>query len=241
MVLPLINSSSASCTASYSSFSNLTTNLTTKLTASPGPRLLRFPQLHPQGYERRISSGSTESTTLKKRTCRNSSSPVAPLLKKQKVHHTRRTSIQCNTPKKAARFAADTELETVITKPRSLTREELPLTWYQKEDYACIKLGIIHSIHAIAGVFSSATLGELDLDKHCLRGIETGISPDLYQQRKRRIQSTLSKVLEQQRALKTLGLTVDPQVLRNASLEASKEAQESAAAVGRLDYEAQQV
>lgn len=197
------------------------------------PCLLKFPQLHPQGHERRISTGSTESTTPKKT---STSSPVS----KPKVHRKNRTSVKCNNKAaRSVRFAADTELEAVITKPRSLTREELPLTWYQKEDYACIKLGIVHSIHAIAKVFSSSTV--LDLDRHCLRGIETGISPDLYQQRKRRIQLTLSKVLEQQRAWKTLGLTVDPQVLRKASLQASQEAQESASAVGKLDYEAQQV
>ena len=81
-------------------------------------------------------------------------------------------------------------------------------------------------------------LQTLDLSEHCLRGIETGISNEIYQARKIRIHTTTQSVLEQQRIFRFLGLESDPHILRDVSARCSQQAQVSARAVALLDAEA---
>lgn len=83
-----------------------------------------------------------------------------------------------------------------------------------------------------------AAVQTLDLSEHCLRGIETGISNEIYQRRKIRIHTTTQSVLEQQRIFRFLGVESDPHILRDVSTQCSHSAQESARAVALLDAEA---
>lgn len=106
--------------------------------------------------------------------------------------------------------------------------------WYLPQDYARVKLGILTSIQAITSVFKQSTPSYLDLSEHCLRGIETGISNELYRTRKHRIYTTKHSVLEQQRLQRILGVS-DPLAIRSVSLQCSHAAQESAEAAAKLD------
>ncbi|CAB9523974.1 expressed unknown protein [Seminavis robusta] len=131
---------------------------------------------------------------------------------------------------KTVRFAAAAK---VTNRHQIVQSEDLPNAWIQRKDYAHIRMGILSSIQAITSVFSSNETS-LDLSQHCLRGIETGISAELYKRRKLRIKSTLLGVLEQQRVQRAIGIS-DPLALRAISLQCSLGAQESARSVGQLD------
>ena len=138
------------------------------------------------------------------------------------------------TKAKAVRFSDSNKIISRNVKfTNTTTSEELP-TWYQPRDYAIVKYEILRSISAITKVFKNENTTPLDLEQHCLRGIETSISSDLYQRRKQRIRSTTKGVLEHQRLQRLAGLS-DPNSLRAVSLKCSREAQESAVSVGKLD------
>lgn len=141
------------------------------------------------------------------------------------------------TKAKAVRFSEASKVIIDRNAAKQSTEEEKAepnATWYQNRDYAIIKYEILASIKAITKVFKNESTSPLDLEQHCLRGIETSISSDLYLRRKHRIRSTLKGVLEHQRLQRLAGLS-DPNALRNVSLKQSEEAQESAFSVGKLD------
>lgn len=115
-----------------------------------------------------------------------------------------------------------------------LEPEEEKATWYQPRDYAVIKYEILKSIHAINKVFKQESAAPLDLEKHCLRGIETAISSDLDKRRKHRIANRLHWVLEQQEFQRSIGVS-DPLAISAISMQCSQESQESAVSVGKLD------
>lgn len=110
--------------------------------------------------------------------------------------------------------------------------------WLQAQDYFYIKVDILNSIETLTKFFSNtkdnSSCPMVNLSEHCLRGIETGISAELSKHRKERIAQVTRNVLEQQQRQRLLGI-FDPQALRQASLLATKNAQQSAAAVGQLD------
>ena len=129
-----------------------------------------------------------------------------------------------------------------INRHAVVTMEDMPNAWYQPQDYKRIKYGLVSSIEAINKVFNNPMQTPndddqqpmLDLSEHCLRGIETGISPELHQRRKLRIKAVTQTVLEQQRIQRANGIQ-DPHALAAISVLCSMGAEESARAVGQLD------
>ena len=166
-------------------------------------------------------------------------SKVSPKKKKAKVPKKAGA-----TKAKVVRFAPPDKIVSVTNRHNLVQPEDMPQAWYQPEDYVHIKLDILTSIQAIGSFFSTEVNDEvndtvapptLDLSEHCLRGIETGISNEIYQRRKIRIHTTTQSVLEQQRIFRCLGVESDPYILRAISTLCSKSALESARAVAQLD------
>lgn len=132
------------------------------------------------------------------------------------------------------RFAAEHKIMAYPNRHSEVHQEDIPNAWYQPEDYLRVKIDILNSIETLTRVFANDKRVVIDLSQHCLRGIETGISTELSQRRKQRIQKTTQSVLEQQRIQRLIGYS-DPETLRAVSVRSTKEAQESAAAVAKLD------
>jgi len=177
--------------------------------------------------------------------------------KKQKTLRTAKgtAAATTNNNKKAVRFAPPDKLDTIINQNFRWMEDDLYHAWYQRRDYVIIKLGILSSIHAIGSAMlplapsalqeiepsstseqaAIASVPSLDLSEHCMRGIETGISMEVYQQRKMHIHTTTQSVLEQQRVSRCLGVALDPQILRAISMQLSQAALESALAMAAMD------
>lgn len=175
-----------------------------------------------------VASNSRSSLLLPRRVSNASMDKVAaakpqkaPLLK----------AIKKGATKAKVRFS---DAPTRVIAQKDETTTNVNATWYQPKDYAIIKYELLTSIHAITKVFKQQNTTPLDLDKHCLRGIETGISGDLNKRRKVRIRTTLQSVLEQQRRQRMVGAS-DPLALADVSLQCSQDARESAVSVGQLD------
>jgi hypothetical protein len=133
--------------------------------------------------------------------------------------------------KKSVRFS---NINTVAF--RHASKEDLQQAWNQQEDIEAIKTGIrgdIEAVHAVNG-----RLSQLDQSAHCYRGLETGISMDIYKLKKIWVKTTRQKVMDEQQMQKNLGI-FDPERLSLASQASSSDATRTAAQIAELDFKAQ--
>lgn len=74
---------------------------------------------------------------------------------------------------------------------------ELKQAWLQAPDIERIKEGIRGTIHAMKK--ANGDIHALDKTEHCIRGLESGLSPSLGHLKKQWVRATLQKVLNEQR------------------------------------------
>ena len=105
-----------------------------------------------------------------------------------------------------------------------VSKLDLKQAWLQKADIEVIKEGIRDTIRAIKAV--NGKIHELDETNHCIRGIETGLSPIMGHLKKQWVQSTQKQVLDEQRRLRSQKKTEQQQEdhLSVISRECSQEA-----------------
>lgn len=112
-----------------------------------------------------------------------------------------------------------------------------PYVWYQNYDYYQIRKEMLQSLKVFEGLFNGISGHTVNMNEHCLRGMETAVSMELYETKQRRIINTKQVVLYQQNLHKMAGIS-DPERIGIMAAQAAQEAQEAATATGTLDYQA---
>lgn len=106
--------------------------------------------------------------------------PEAPVLKRAK------------TAKKIVRFL--TRTSTFVYD--YVSKLEQKQAWLQPSDIETIKHGIRKTVRAIAE--SKCKIEDLDETEHCIRGLESGLSPSVGNLKKQWAKMTIQKILEEQ-------------------------------------------
>lgn len=116
---------------------------------------------------------------------------------------------------------------------RHVLQEELKESWYQPMEYKKIHFDKMKTI--VAAHQAKATMSCLDAKEHCIRGIESQISPTALHMRKISITSAIRMVLEQQHMQKQFMGYSDPDDLALVSQAMSKSARTMARSMGTID------
>ena len=129
---------------------------------------------------------------------------------------------------KSVRFAG-----TVKVSLKAVSQQELNDTWYAPTEYKSFRTDSKLSLHAV----TSNLRGDLkayDASRHCLRGLESCLSPELYRSRKEEKVNIVAQVLKEQLLHRLVGIH-DPDRLALRSRELSQQAQERALLLAAVD------
>jgi hypothetical protein len=130
--------------------------------------------------------------------------------------------------RKSVRFAG-----TVQVSLKSVSHEELHDAWYAPIEYKTFQIDSKRSLKAVTRNLKG-DLSAYDASKHCLRGLEACLSPQLYQSRKEEKVNIVSQVLQEQLLHRLVGIQ-DPERLAVRSRQLSQQAQERALLLAFID------
>lgn len=135
----------------------------------------------------------------------------------------------CTAAKKSVRFAGAVE----VALKKSSSQEELNSAWYAPLEYKSFQIDSRRSLKAVTSNLCGDA-NAYDASEHCLRGLESCLSPQLYQSRKEHKRNIVEQVLKEQLLHRLVGIQ-DPERLAFRSRAISHQAQERALLLAVVD------
>lgn len=130
--------------------------------------------------------------------------------------------------RKAVRFA-----NTVMISLKPVCQQELTDTWYAPLEYRHFQRQSKVSLKAVTQNLCG-DIHAYDASQHCLRGLESCLSPQVYQSRKEEKITVVAQVLRQQLLNRLVGID-NPEHLASISKGISRQAQERALLLAAFD------